>query len=263
MPQAKPSKGVGTKQKHVGGAPERQIDYSMPRQNGLFIPPPYTYPGMRAIIAVFQCAPGVKAKFLPPEFTPIEYGLDSIFIAEYPNSSIGPYHENLILLQCEYNGEPGSFVFNIYVDDDAAFAAGREIWGFPKKMCNISLSRPDKGLVRGTLTRKGMDFLDVEMELMDKPPGMDPKTMLENMPIYNLKLIPDVADNSKPALRQLTVTNMKYNNFTTSLGAKTNYIRTKFSKYDICDEILKDAKKDLGGVYIECDQILPNGIVLK
>nr|MDO8086074.1 acetoacetate decarboxylase family protein [Candidatus Sigynarchaeum springense] len=263
MAPKKSSQAASTKEKQPAGTPSRQIDYSMPRQNGLFIPPPYTYPKMRAIIVVFQCAPGVKEKFLPPELTPIEYGLDSIFIAEYPNSSIGPYHENLILLQCEYKGEPGSFVYNIYVDDDAAFAAGREIWGFPKKMCNISLSQPEKGMVRGTLTRKGVDFLDVQVELMDKPPGMDPKTMLENMPIYNLKLIPDVADNSKPVLRQLTVTNMKYNNFTTSLGAKTNYVRSKFSQHDTCHEILKDAKTDMGGIYIKCDQILPNGSVLE
>ncbi|MHA1268541.1 MAG: acetoacetate decarboxylase family protein [Candidatus Helarchaeota archaeon] len=86
-----------------------QIDYSMPRQNGLYPPPPYIYPNMRAILAVVQCKPGVKERFLPPEFEPIEYGLDIIFITEYPESSLGPYNESLILLYCSYKGNPGAY----------------------------------------------------------------------------------------------------------------------------------------------------------
>nr|MDO8112225.1 acetoacetate decarboxylase family protein [Candidatus Sigynarchaeota archaeon] len=242
--------------------PKRQIDYSMPRQCGLFPPPPYRYPKTRAIVLVFQCQPGLKKQYLPPELEPLEFGFDSIFISEYPNSTIGPYHENLLLLNCMYKGIPGSFVLNIYVDDDGALTAGREIWGYPKKMCDIQLSPLQNRKVRGTLTRKGITFLDVEIEVMDKPPGMDPKGMLENMPLYNLKLIPDVADNSKPVLRQITETNMKYEKFYVQLGAKTNYIKTVYSEYEVCHEILKDAVKDLGGFYVECDQVLPNGRVL-
>lgn len=242
---------------------DQQVDYSMPRQCGLFPPPPYKYPRMRAIIALFQCAPGVKEKYLPPEFIPIEYGFDTIFITEYPDSTIGPYNENLILLNCEYKGIPGSFVFNIYVDSDEALTAGREIWGYPKKMCDIKLSPVQDGKVRGTLTRKGITFLDVEINVLDKPPGMNPKGMMENMPLYNLKFIPDVQDNTKFALRQLTETNLKYESFHEKRGATTSYIKTEYSKYDICHEILKDANKNLGGFYVVCDQILPNGRILE
>ncbi|MHA1659038.1 MAG: acetoacetate decarboxylase family protein [Promethearchaeota archaeon] len=242
---------------------KRQINYSMPHQCGLFPPPPYKYPKMRAIVVIFQCAQGIKEKYLPPELEPIEYGFDSIFISEYPDSTIGPYNENLILLNCKYKNNLGSFVFNIYVDSDEALTAGREIWGYPKKMCEIYLSPIQDNIVRGTLTRKGMTFLDIEVELMDQPPGMDPKAMIENMPLYNLKIIPDVADNTKPLVRQLTETNMKYEEFYKKFGAKTNYIKSQYSQYDICHEILKDANKNLGGFYIECDQILPNGRVLE
>lgn len=246
---------------------QQQIDYSMPRQCGLFPPPPYLYPNMRAIILLFQCAPGIKEKYLPPELKPIEYGFDSIFISEYPDSTIGPYNENLILLNCQYNDVQGSFVFNIYVDSDEALTAGREIWGYPKKLCDIKLSQIEeangKGLVRGSLTRKGITFLEVEAEVLNNPPGMDPKGMVENMPLFNLKLIPDVANNTKPALRQLTRTDMKWDDLSIKKGAKTNYIKTQFSKHDICHEILKDANTFLGGFYVECHQTLPNGIILE
>ncbi len=246
---------------------ERQIDYSMPRQCGLFPPPPYLYPKMRALILLFQCAPGIKEKYLPPELEPIEYGFDSIFISEYPDSTVGPYNENLILLNCTYKDVQGSFVLNIYVDSDEALTAGREIWGYPKKLCDIKLSPIQeingRNIITGSLTRKNITFLKIKAEVLDNPPGMDPKGMVENMPLFNLKLIPDVADNKKYALRQLTQTNMKWENFSKKLGVKTDFVKSKFSKYDICDEVLKDARKTLGGFYVECDQTLPNGKILE
>ena len=246
---------------------EQQIDYSMPRQCGLFPPPPYIYPKMRAIVLLFQCAKGIKKKYLPPELEPIEYGFDSIFISEYPDSTVGPYNENLILLNCKYQGLMGSFVFNIYVDSDEALTAGREIWGYPKKLCDIKLSpvqeRDGKKIIQGSLTRKGITFLEVEAEVLNNPPGMDPKDMVENMPLFNLKLIPDVANNQKPALRQLTQTDMKWENTSTKTGLKTNYIKSSPSRYDICHEILKDANKILGGFYVVLDQTLPNGKILE
>jgi acetoacetate decarboxylase len=242
---------------------KQQIDYSMPRQNGLFPPPPYKYPRMRAIVILFQCTPGIKKKYLPNELESVDQGIDVIFISEYPDSTIGPYNENLILLGCKYKRKLGSFVFNIYVDSDEALTAGREIWGYPKKMCDISLSPIKDNKIRGNLTRKRIKFLDIEVELTDEPLNIDPKTMMESMPLYNLKLIPDVENNSIPVLRQLTETKMKYEKFYKTVRVKTNYIKSTYSKYDICDEILKDAKKDLGGIYVECDQILPNGRALK
>jgi len=218
---------------------------------------------MRAIIILFQCALGIKKIYLPPELESNEQGFDVIFISEYPDSTLGPYHENLILLGCKYKRKMGSFVFNIYVDSDEALTAGREIWGYPKKLCEISLSAIKDNKIKGTLTRKGITFLDIETELIDEPLNIDPKVMMEGMPLYNLKLIPDVESNIIPALRQLTETRMKYEVFYKKLRLKTNHIKTIYSKYDICHEILKDAKKDLGGIYVECDQILPNGRILK
>ena len=242
---------------------KRQIDYSMPHHCGIFPPPPIEYHKARVIAVIFQCAPGTKKKCLPPELESIENGLDAIIFAEYPDTSIGPYNESLILLNCMYKGKPGSFVFNIYVDDDIALTAGREIWGFPKKMCKINITPIQDKKIRATLSRKGITFLNVEVELGDNPPGLDPKGLFESMPYYNLKIIPDVEDNSKPAIRQLTETYIKIEELHKSLAAKINYVESIYSDYDICYEILNDADKDLGAIYVESDLILPNGHVLE
>ncbi len=234
----------------------------MPRQCGLYPPPPYLYPQMRALIATFQCDPEIKKKYLPPEIKPLR-SADLIFFSEYKETSIGPYNENLIMLSVKYKKIRGFYVFNIYVTTDEAMAAGREIWGYPKKICDIKVSPLQDGKIQGSLTRKGIKFLDVEIELLDEPPRMDPKDMLESVALLNLKIIPDVADNSKPLYRQFTATYLKYDNFTQKSGAKVNFINSTYSKYDICDEILKDANKDLSGFYIQCDMTLPNGELLE
>ena len=236
-------------------------DYSMPRQCGLYPPPPYKYPNMRAMVSMFQCPADIKKKYLPEGFEPMDL-FDAVFITEYPESTIGPYFENLILLYCTYKGNPGAYVFNIYVDSDIAMAAGREIWGYGKKMCDIKLSELKDNKIHGSLTRMGVTFLEVEAELGDKPPGMSIQGLIENLPLFNLKIIPDVAEPTKPALKQVTQTILGLDGVHKQLGGITNYLRTYSSKFDICDEVLKDANKTLGSFYIEADMALPPGIVL-
>ncbi|MHA2392996.1 MAG: acetoacetate decarboxylase family protein [Promethearchaeota archaeon] len=239
------------------------VDYSMPRQYGIYPPPPIEYKNARAILLVFQCAPNLKKACLPPELDSIEKGFDNVLILEYPDTSIGPYNEALLLLNCNYKNKPGVFVFSIYVDDDVALTAGREIWGIPKKLAKIELSKIESNTIRGSVTRRGITILDINAEIMDTEPGLDPKEMFENLPFYNLKLIPDVANNSKPALRQLTETVLKIGKIHKQNGAIANHIKGNSSQYDISSKVLEDANKDLGGFYVEYDFTLPNGRVLE
>ncbi len=238
-------------------------DYSMPRQCGMFPPPPINYSKARTFAVLFQCAADIKKKVLPSELEPIDGGLDCILFIEYPESTIGPYNEMVLALNCDCNGELGFFVYNIYVNDDIALTAGREVWGFPKKMGEIVVTHIQENKKRCTLTRKDITFLDVEIELMDTPPGLDIKQILETSYFFNLKLIPDVADNSKPALRQLTGFKLKVGEMYKIIGAKVNYVKSKYSQYDICHDLLKEVTSYLGGFYLESDLILPNGRVFK
>ncbi|MHA1232137.1 MAG: acetoacetate decarboxylase family protein [Candidatus Helarchaeota archaeon] len=239
-------------------------DYSMPRQCGHYPPPPYFYPKMRALVFLFQAPLEVKKKILPPELTPLEFPFDALFISEYPDSTVGPYNENLILLYCEYDkGSPGLYVANIYVTDDAALTAGREVWGYPKKMCDITLSPIENDKIYGKLVRKGKTIIEVEGTFTGKPPGLDPQYIVKSFPLINLKLIPDVNDNSKPALKQITATYIKWENFSLKKGVKLDSIKSEYSEYDICAEIINNSDMNMGGFYIECDQTLPNGKLIK
>ncbi|MHA1300443.1 MAG: acetoacetate decarboxylase family protein [Candidatus Helarchaeota archaeon] len=240
-----------------------QISYSMPWQCGHYPPPPYIYPNMRAIVCMMDIDVETKKRFLPPELEAVKFPFDALFISEYPDSSIGPYNENLILLYCMFEGKPGFFVMNIYVDSDEALTAGREIWGYPKKICDIKLSPIQNNKIRGSLTRKGKKIIDIEVELGDKPPGVDPSYMISAFPLINLKFFPDVQDNTKACLKQLTATQLSWTDIKVKRGLNVKSITSEYSEYDICSELLNKAKFNMGGFYVECNQTLPNGILLK
>lgn len=169
----------------------------------------------------------------------------------------------IITLNCKYKGKGGQFVYNIYVDDDIALTVGREIWGYPKKMCEIKFSNFEYNKIKASLTRKGITFLDIEIELKKNIPAIQAGDTFGQLPFYNIKQFPDVANNSKPVFRQLTETYLKYGEFHKTQGAKINYIKSQYSQYDIYHELLKNIKKYLDAAYIEFDFTLPNGRVLE
>ena len=50
-----------------------------------------------------------------------------------------------MLIRVSFEGEPYTFCPFIYVDNDAALACGRELWGFPKKFASMGYSSPAGG----------------------------------------------------------------------------------------------------------------------
>ena len=232
-----------------------QVGYSMPRQCGLYPPPPIEYKNARALALMFQCKPDMKQKYLPPELKSIHYGLDTLIILEYPSTSIGPYNEAVLSLSCTYKNKAGNYVYSIYVDDDVALAAGREIWGIPKKIAEIKLSKIKKNKIFGTATRRGKKIFNMSAQIMDSEPGLNPRDMFEKLPFYNMKIIPDISDNTKPALRQLTETYLKIDNIHIQNGALANFIKSQESQYDSSYMVLNNATNDLGGFYAVYDCI--------
>ena len=76
-----------------------------------------------------------------------------IWIAHYPFSTVGEYYEYLTVIQVEdTEGEMGYYIPYIYVTNDAALAAGRELAGAPKKLAHIGLTK-EFDLVQGVLER--------------------------------------------------------------------------------------------------------------
>jgi acetoacetate decarboxylase len=117
---------------------------------------------------VWETTPEAIAKLLPPPLKPTSRPLVFAFIAYYPSTNFSvPYHESALLVKANYKGEEGFYCLSMPVTDDMAMAGGREGWGYPKKMANISFSR-EGDTVTGYTERHGIKFMQVKARLSGK-----------------------------------------------------------------------------------------------
>jgi acetoacetate decarboxylase len=120
--------------------------YALPVSGGFYPQPPYLYRGATAVIASYEADPARIAGLLPPGVTPLEDPPVCLaWVVHYPFSTLGVYNEAIMLIRVSFEGEPYTFCPFIYVDNDAALACGRELWGFPKKFASMGYARPEAG----------------------------------------------------------------------------------------------------------------------
>jgi len=85
----------------------------------------------------------------------------NLVFAKYRECSLGPYMEVIISIPVLHNGNVYGFITGIYVDNDAALLAGRELGGYPKKMARITMRNYGNlflsQMSRGSIMRKTED----------------------------------------------------------------------------------------------------------
>ncbi len=111
------------------------------------------YRNCEAITAFFTIK-GDVSELLPEGLKPYsDPAQGGIWISHYSFSTVGEYYEYLTVIQVEdEQGDMGYYIPYIYVTNDAALAAGRELAGAPKKLAKIELIR-DLDTVMGILER--------------------------------------------------------------------------------------------------------------
>ena len=109
------------------------------------------------------------------------------------SSGFGSYTESGLVIPARLNGEEVNFVSQMYLDDDPPIAAGREIWGFPKKYAHPKLEVV-KDTLTGTLEYAGqlvaMGTMGYKHEAMAGNGEITRATLSKTQ--INLKLIPGV-----------------------------------------------------------------------
>lgn len=118
-----------------------------------------------ALTVYFRTTVEVAARLLPPPLKPAAQPLGAVFIANYPKTNWGlPYLESALCLSAQHGSEEGIFVLSMPVTNDIALILGREIFGYPKKMAEISLEREGND-IRGWTERHGIRFLEVKAKM--------------------------------------------------------------------------------------------------
>lgn len=151
------------------------------------------YRDCEIVAAVFTTSPEVGS-LLPEGLTPaLDPPIGAVWVARYGFSTVGPYEEAFSTIQVrDGKGDVGLYIPYIYVNNDAALAAGREVLGAPKKLATIQLSW-SLDVIQGTLERPlGKRLVTVTM----KPDArFDPSSLELLRPTghaYSLRHLPAV-----------------------------------------------------------------------
>lgn len=145
----------------------------------------------------FETKPEIVKRLLPAPLKPGKDPFGGAFVANYPRTNFGvTYLESALFLMAEYNGEEGAYCLAMPVTSDMALILGREVFGYPKKIANISIKR-DGEQVEGWTERHGTRFFEVKARLTGRFNDEDAqKMMMERMAVqmdqvvYNFKYFP-------------------------------------------------------------------------
>ena len=121
---------------------------SMPAAGPSYPAGPYRFIDREFLVITYETEPELIRAQLPEPLEPIEQPLVHYEWTKMPDSSgFGSYTESGSVIPARLRGEEANFISQMYLDDDPPIAAGREIWGFPKKYAHPKLE-----IVKDTLT---------------------------------------------------------------------------------------------------------------
>jgi acetoacetate decarboxylase len=177
--------------------------YSMPTMAPSFGPPPYEYRDGWTMAIMFKTTPEVLRDLVPKPLVPNPQNIMVFGNSRYFASGPGQYNEMILSTPVGFEGKPGRYCVYLLLDHDSPIAAGREIWGYPKKLGRIKMEEKD-GVIICTVERAGITLVRAAMELnqLVKPEAV-------SAPIFNLKLIPSVKKDAPPDVMQLTSTTLE------------------------------------------------------
>uniref|UniRef100_A0A7J2TJA9 Acetoacetate decarboxylase n=1 Tax=Archaeoglobus fulgidus TaxID=2234 RepID=A0A7J2TJA9_ARCFL len=148
------------------------------------------YRNCKAIAAMFTLK-GDLSGIVPEDLKVLGNG--GIWISHYGFSTVGVYNEFISAVQVEDElGDRGYYIPYIYVTNDSAMAAGREVAGAPKKLAKIELTK-ELDLVQGILERPaGKRLVTVTMK-----PNIRAKELIEHiLPkptyLYSIRHLPPI-----------------------------------------------------------------------
>lgn len=150
------------------------------------------------MIIVYESDTEAVKRMVPEPLEPLGNVVLAEWIAMPDSTGFGDYQEAGIVIPCLFRGERVNFTANMYLNCEPPIAAGREIWGFPKKYAKPML-KVDSDTLLGVLHYAGSEVARGTMAFKHKPQSLWETALSLSVPSVNLKLIPDVDWSPKVA----------------------------------------------------------------
>jgi acetoacetate decarboxylase len=181
----------------------RAIFIPSPEFSPPYTPLPHRFNDNHDIQILCQAPKGAIKRALP---YPLEQVDDKeLFVIQMgwtPDCEGFKVHEIQINVPVKWNSKTGSTTLIEYIDSDMGLIAGREVWGWPKKMADITWTQTAKGwnfTCNKQKDQDGIPLMKVEYTISGDVPAAEWPVMF---PVYLVKRIPN-ASLSVPPLTQL------------------------------------------------------------
>lgn len=241
--------------KKTGRLTKDKFGYSMPVDAPLYGKLPIYYKDTEAIIINYETDADAALDVLPEGLEISTPATAAVMFVRYNFSTIGPYTEVILGINCLWKGSPKLYIPYIVVDSDAPLAGGREVWGYPKKLAYIEITRE----------------ADMLMGIMERPKGnrivtaiLKPEVRVKGAEVpleaLSLRVLPGSEKGAEPTVMELVEAecNVLNPDLWTGIGS------VQFHSNSVFDPWHKlEVKKVLESQYINYDYVLDLCKVLK
>lgn len=165
--------------------------FAMPLTSPSYPKGPYRFVNREFFTITYRTDPDILRRLVPEPLQIPEPLVKYEFIRMPDSTGFGDYMESGQVIPVTLDGIAGSYSHSMYLNDEAPIAGGREIWGFPKKLADPSLTVIKDTLV-GTLDMGGIRVATGTMGYKHRK--LDHDTVLRSLdaPNFLLKIIPHV-----------------------------------------------------------------------
>jgi acetoacetate decarboxylase len=193
-------------------------DRAMPIAAPLYPPPPYEFRGARQTWVVYQADAAPIARLLPDGVrVDGDVAVCAAWACHYPVSSFGPYLEAYLVVRVEVAGERFWYQPVIVTDAEAPMAAGREVWGYGKKLAHLTWSGQGVGgpgteqLVMTVERPRGVRLMTLSMLPERLVAGSDLTSLetAEPLPTLSHRLLPAAEPGGRPVVDELIAVDVR------------------------------------------------------
>lgn len=165
--------------------------FAMPLTSPAFPMGPYRFVRREFFIITYRTDLDRLREVVPEPLKVTEPLVNYEFIRMPDSTGFGDYTESGQVIPVEYEGVAGGYTHAMYLNDHPPIAAGRELWGFPKKLAMPTLETHTDTLV-GTLDYGPVRVATGTMGYKHKE--LDPAEQAKKLaaPNFLLKIIPHV-----------------------------------------------------------------------
>ena len=165
--------------------------FAMPLTSPAFPPGPYRFVDREYLIITYKTDRAALEAVVPEPLSFDEPIVKYEFIRMPDSTGFGDYTESGQVIPVKFKGHQGSYTHAMFLNDGPPIYGGRELWGFPKKYAQPSLSA-DKDTVIGTLDYGPVRIATGTMGFKHRAIDTAEVRIALEKPNYLLKIIPHV-----------------------------------------------------------------------